>query len=141
MLRAMMCSLWEARCPHLYGATLIFGGAPLPKLLGSVLRAEGVQTIKLFQTAQTPLLLTSSERGNSKLASLCQETDPTKQEEQGMGQIPYVLFQVGLPSKRPSQQSCRCWLLHTVLSSGALGTDLVAEEWRCPLHANPMARS
>ncbi|XP_065519872.1 hydrocephalus-inducing protein-like, partial [Lathamus discolor] len=68
--------------------------------------AEGVQTSKPLQTAQAPPLLTSCERGISKPVSLCREADPTKQEEQRMVQIPYVLFQVGLPAKRPSQQSC-----------------------------------
>ncbi|XP_065519818.1 hydrocephalus-inducing protein-like [Lathamus discolor] len=56
--------------------------------------AEGVQTSKPLQTAQAPPLLTSCERGISKPVSLCREADPTKQEEQGMVQIPYVLFQV-----------------------------------------------
>ena len=43
-----------------------------------------MQTIQPLQTAQTPSLLTSSERGNSKLASLFQLTGHAKQSQQGI---------------------------------------------------------
>lgn len=40
-----------------------------------------MQAIKLFQTAQTPSLLSSPERGTSKLASVFQLTGHTNQKE------------------------------------------------------------